>query len=71
MPESAILGHILAQYAFSGGPGAWKEEVTTFALCVSGFLDGVTTVTLSKFLFCAWFICKVTKYLFKLMIVFK
>lgn len=71
MPESGILSYVLAQSEISGGLGVPKCEVTTLALHVSEFLGGMTTVTLSKFLFCAWFACTVTKSLFKLMIVFK
>lgn len=67
MPESAILGPVCDFW------GSWGRKMRGdhLALCIPGGLDDVTTGTFSVFLCCAWFICTVTKYLFKLMIVFK
>lgn len=67
MPESVILGPVCDFW------GSWGRKMRGdhLALCIPGGLADVTNGALSMFLFCAWFICTVTKYLFKLMIVFK
>lgn len=51
MPGSGVLSYVLAQSEISGGLGVQKHEVTALAPHISGFLGGVTTVMLSKFLF--------------------
>lgn len=55
----------------SWGCCAWQQAGTTVVMFITGCLGSMTAVALPEFLFHAWVTCRVTKDLFKLMVVFK